>query len=74
MLPSKNDIKWKQLVTGKIQHDFKSIPAGMMVSRHKRETSRNGSDENVIRLAEEAYNFFAKFEKILQEDIKAIFG
>jgi hypothetical protein len=74
MLPSKNDIKWKLLVTGKIDHNFKSIPAGMMFSRHKREFSRNSSEENITLLVDEAYNFFSKFEKILQEDIKAIFG
>ena len=74
MLPSKNDMKWKLLVSGKIDHNFKSVPAALMISRHKREISKDGSAENVLLHVNEAYDFFQKFEKILQDDIKAIFG
>ncbi|OHD16408.1 MAG: hypothetical protein A2086_08070 [Spirochaetes bacterium GWD1_27_9] len=73
MLPEKTNPKWKKLLTGEINHNFKSIPAAMMVSRLKREIKKNDSPEHAKKLIEEVYNFFSKFEVILTEDIKVIF-
>jgi hypothetical protein len=74
MVPPKTDKRWELLVTGKINHNFKSVPLGMMISRHKRECNKDSSTGNVNKIIDEAYNFFQKFEKILTDDIKAIFG
>ncbi len=73
MLPQKTDEKWKLLVTGKIEHNFKCVPAGLMLSRVKRDILRDDSDGNIIKHIEEAYVFFQRYESILQDDIKAIF-
>jgi hypothetical protein len=74
MIPPKTDKKWEDLVTGKINLNFKSVPLGMMVSRHQRQFQKDNSKENGRKLTEEAYSFFVKFENILQDDIKSIFG
>ncbi len=74
MLPAKGDPRWKSLVTGKTGHSFRSVPAGLMISRVARLTQRDASSEHVSQRIEEVHAFFTKFESILTEDIKAIFG
>ena len=74
MIPQKTDGKWKLLVTGKIEHNFKCVPAGLMLSTVKRDIQRDGSTENINKHIEETYVFFQRYEKILQDDIKAIFN
>ena len=73
MLPPKTDAIWGKLVKGDISHEFKSFPASMMLSRHKRLISRDNSQQTILKLIDEAYEFFTKYENILQDDIEAIF-
>lgn len=74
MIPPKTDRRWEVLVTGKINSNFKCLPLGMMISRQKREFQKDNSKEEIRKLVDEAYSFFVKFESILQDDIKSIFG
>ena len=74
MIPNKSDKRWQDLVTGRITHQFKSVPAGMCVFRNVRALSQQGGEENIQKSVEEVYAFFAKYESILTDDIKAIFG
>ncbi|MFP4364089.1 MAG: hypothetical protein ACLFR1_09490 [Spirochaetia bacterium] len=73
MLPDKSHPAWKKLVNGKKTHQFKSIPAGLCVSRLVRKVSTDNSKESVDRAVDELYSFFEKYEKILSVDINAIF-
>ena len=73
MLPSMTDYRWKSLITGKINHNFKSIPAGLMISRLTRWAKQDNSQDEIKKYIQEAYSFFTKFEKILDDDIKSIF-
>ncbi len=74
MIPPKTDKKWEQLVSGRINKTFKSFPLSMMLSRHKREIMKDSSLQNINMHVDEAYEFFIKYERILEEDIIAIFG
>ncbi len=73
MIPQRSDKKWELLVTGKIKHNFKCVPAGLMLSRVKREIQKDNSAENISKYIDEALLFFQRYETILQDDIKAIF-
>lgn len=73
MVPAKTHEKWRALVTGELNHSFKSVPAALMFSGFKREARRDGSPENIKRLIEKAYAFFVKYEGMLAGDIRAIF-
>ena len=73
MVPLKTNDKWKSLVSGELDHNFKCVPAGLMLSRLKREAKKDNSSSNINILIDEAYNFFIKYESILTEDIKQIF-
>jgi hypothetical protein len=60
-------------VTGQIKHSFKCVPAGLMLGRLNRESLKDNSPLNIEKLVNEVFVFFRKYEKILQDDIKAIF-
>lgn len=72
MLPDKSDKRWKQLVRGDFNHQFKSVPAGMCVARNIRAIQQN--EQSIEQSVEEVYTFFSKYEPILQDDISAVFG
>jgi hypothetical protein len=74
MIPQKTDEKWKLLVTGRIEHDFKAVPAGLMLSMIKRQIKGDNSDAAIDMCINKIYDFFQRFESILQEDINAIFN
>ncbi|MBF0236769.1 MAG: hypothetical protein HQM12_03625 [SAR324 cluster bacterium] len=74
MIPDKSNPKWKQLVTGALPHQFKVVPAGMLISRLLRESQKDRSTANIERCVKEAHEFFIKYESLLGNDIKAIFG
>lgn len=73
MLPPKSNPIWEKLVKGDISHNFKSFPASMMLSRHKRLITRDNSQQTMLKLIDEVYEFFSKYESILEDDIKSIF-
>jgi len=73
MLPNKNDNRWKMLVKGEINYDFKAVPAALIISRIKRQTAKDSSDSIVSKYIDEVYTFFEKYESILTADINAIF-
>lgn len=74
MIPDKTNPKWESLVTGKLPHQFKSIPAGMCISRMIRETGKDSSPDKIASCIDEVMKFFIKYENITQDDLKAIFG
>jgi hypothetical protein len=74
MLPQKNSSIWVQLVTGRHKYHCQAVPASMMLARVIRSVQRDNSPENVQRCVNEMHDFFTRYEKILQSDIRAIFG
>ncbi|TVR68935.1 MAG: hypothetical protein EA427_09290 [Spirochaetaceae bacterium] len=74
MLPDKADKRWEDLVTGKIKHEFKSVPAAMCVARHVRALAQGADKSAVEKSVEDVYAFFIKYQPILKEDIQAVFG
>ena len=74
MLPAKTSYKWKELIQGNIDYKFKSVPAGLIISRVSRSLKNDNSDENINKCLDEVYNFFYKYQRIFQDDITAIFG
>ena len=73
MVPEKTDRRWQDLVQGKIQHEFRFVPAGLMVSRLTRKVSKDNTNGTISKAVDEAYTFFIKYEKVFKDDIGAIF-
>lgn len=74
MIPDTSDPRWSKLIKGEIDHQFKSVPAGMCLSRNRREYQRNPSDTSLKAGVKQLHEFFTKFESILDDDIQAIFS
>ncbi|MBN2352828.1 MAG: hypothetical protein JXD23_09700 [Spirochaetales bacterium] len=74
MIPVNDDPRWSKLLVGEIRHQFRSVPAGLMFSRLRRSLDTDPSAGNHQKCLGEAIAFFQKYEKILADDIAAIFG
>ncbi len=74
MLPPIDDPRWSKLLKGEIPHQFRSVPAGLMFTRLRRTLGSDASADCERKCLEEAYAFFRKYEKILAEDIAAVFN
>jgi hypothetical protein len=74
MVPQTDHPQWRKILNGGIAHDFKSVPAGLMVSRLKRQLANDGSETSWETCIREMRAFFTKYEKVMQDDIQAIFS
>jgi len=74
MIPPKTDVRWTQMIDGSIQHKFRCVPAGLMLSRVRREMAMDRSAAALERIRNEVFSFFQRYESILSEDISAVFG
>ena len=74
MIAPKDSPKWRDLLSGKIQHQFQLTSAAMVVSRCQRQVTRDPSPQSIDKNVDEIHAFFTKFENLLNEDLKAIFS
>lgn len=74
MIPSISDPRWKSLVQGSLQHDFKSVAAGMCVHRNQRKVVHDPSERSVEAAVQEIHTFFTKYEHVTQKDLDALFS
>lgn len=74
MLPEKSDERWKDLVTGKKKYKFKSLPTKILLGRVVLRAEMDTSPENVNKCINEVYEYFDKNRKVVETDIKQIFG
>jgi hypothetical protein len=74
MVPPSDDPRWRALLDGSVAHEFKSVPAGLMVSRLKRQIENDGSEANWKKSIQEMRAFFEKYEHITTRDLTAIFS
>jgi hypothetical protein len=74
MVPSPSHPRYRQLVKGEFTHKFKQFTAGMCVSRNQRKVAMDNSPQATAEAVKDIHEFFQKFEGILEEDLKAIFG
>ena len=74
MIPSKADPKWAALVKGEVNHRFSSAAASMLFFCLRTKMKSDNSAVTLQQCVDEAYAFFAKYERTLQQDIKAIFN
>jgi hypothetical protein len=73
MLPQKTDPRWSGLLTGSIPHQFKAVAAGLCVSRHQRALKKNISPAAITAAIDDVYDFFKRYETVMQDDISKLF-
>lgn len=71
MLPTPSDPRWASLLTGTINHKFSNAAASMLIFQLKARVKRNPADMSAC--VGEMHTFFAKYQNMLRDDIRAIF-
>lgn len=74
MLPNKTDPRWRRLVVGEMRPTVSALATKFMLSRVNQAASRDASPSNLSKLVDEAYEFFIKNERVVANDIRAIFN
>ncbi len=72
MIPAKTHPAWAALIKGSTNHQFKLASASMLMFNLRSKYQKDHSQFDA--LAEEARKFFLKYEAILGDDIKRLFG
>jgi hypothetical protein len=74
MIRGASDPVWEKLIKGELNVTIKLVPAQLLLNRCKRNLNNDPSPANLKAMKTDCYNFFAKFENILKDEIKQIFG
>ncbi|WP_353572872.1 hypothetical protein [Candidatus Albibeggiatoa sp. nov. BB20] len=74
MLPEQSDVRWKQLIEGDIQYNCEVMAANMLLKRVASSVYQDDSEGNVQQSIQETYQFFVRYQSILENDIVNIFG
>ena len=74
MVPERNHPKWAALIQGRLQCKFSHTAAAMLLFRLQNEVRQDVSTDTLCRAIEEMHAFFTKYERMLETEIKAIFG
>ncbi|HEY5958312.1 MAG TPA: hypothetical protein VIV60_17230 [Polyangiaceae bacterium] len=74
MIPVATDLRWKQLLLGDASYEFKTATAGMLFGRLRRSMIADPSPANYAVCLQQASAFLTKYERLMQDDIEAIFG
>jgi hypothetical protein len=72
MIAPKTNPVWSKLIKGALEHQFKLAAASMLFFNLRNQFQKDPSRLNV--LIDEAHKFFAKYESVLSDDIKHLFG
>ena len=74
ILPNISDARWKQLVEGEIQYNCELMAANMLLQRVILDVHQDHSEQNINKSIQETYQFFMRYQSILENDIINIFG
>ena len=73
MLPSPYHPKWRMLVLGECDHQFKLVAASMIVARLRRTVKADGSEKCIQACVGELIAFMSKYEAVVKDDLAAVF-
>jgi hypothetical protein len=74
MVPVMNNPAWKQLVTGEKALQSSHLAVNMLLTNTRLKYKKDPSASNVEQLAKYAQEFFVKYEKSFQAELKQLFG
>jgi len=74
MINNAADPVWEKLIRGDLNVTVSQISAQMLLNRCRRNLDKDPSPTNINKLKSEVHTFFCKFESILQDEIKQLFG
>ncbi len=74
MIKNAKDPIWERLIRGELNVTITQVSAQLMLNRCKRNLEKDPSQANIKMLKSDVHTFFTKFDTILQDEIKQIFG
>jgi len=74
MVPPITHTKWEEIVTGKIQCNFKFLAAKILMGRILVSIQNDPSMKNTDKCIYDIYTLFFKNEKVAHDDLVEIFG
>lgn len=74
LMPNIDDMRWRYLLLGRINHEFKCIPASFLLSRLRNRIKYDSSETSITKCVKEIYIFFCKYQSLISDDIKKIFS
>jgi len=72
MVPSKGNPLWRFLVTGRASIQSTSPAFNMLLCTCKMRCQHNASEASIEELALHAFEFFTKYQKLLQPELKQL--
>jgi uncharacterized protein YjbI with pentapeptide repeats len=74
LMPNIDDKRWRYLLLGNINHEFKCIPASFLLSRLRNKIKQDSSETSITKCIDEIYTFFCKYQSVISDDIQKIFN
>lgn len=74
MVPSKTHPQWEALLAGRLDCKFDNTAASMLLCRLQNDLKSDASPAARLRAADELHAFFTKYERMLEAEIRAVFG
>ncbi|MEN8907505.1 MAG: pentapeptide repeat-containing protein [Clostridiales bacterium] len=74
LVPNIDDLRWRDLILGNINHEFKCIPASFLLSRLRDRIKYDNSETSITKCIKEVHVFFCKYQSLISDDIQKIFN
>ena len=74
MVPSTTDPCWKKMISGDVQIRSSNLSFNMLAFNVRLRHKNDPSPANLAKLTGQVHDFVAKFETLLQSEIKSLLG
>ena len=72
MVPAKSHPVWRSLVTGRVSIQSSRVAFNMLICTCRMRCRQDTSPASIEELAVHAFEFFAKYEKLLQPELQQL--
>jgi len=73
MVPPKNHSQWSSLVAGRVDCKFGNTAASMLLARLQNDIKADSTPGAMVNATDEMHAFFVKYERMMEQKIRAIF-
>jgi hypothetical protein len=74
MIPPTNHQVWRKLIVGEKTLRSSNVGINMLIFNSTIRSKRDPSPANVSQLVQHAHEYFTKFERVLQDEVKQLFS
>lgn len=74
MVPELSHRAWRELVAGKIQIPSTHFGFNLLLTNNRIYYQREPSEDHLVVLTQQIYDYLAKYESLYQDELKQIFA